>query len=455
MNLGIMLNLFSGLGQLRTHERWTRPQLAAYQAAALQRLRAYAYAHSPFYQQFHKGLTDRPLHELPVLTKPMMMEQFDAFVTDRAVRRADVEAHVQRMQGDERFRGRYRVNTTSGSTGSPGLFLFDRAEWTAILASFARAHEVAGLKMNLTKRMKLAFVASTGPTHMSARAGATLKSWLTPTLRLAASEPVATLVQRLNDWQPELVVAYASMAHVLADEQLAGRLRIHPRIVFTSSEVLTDATRRRITAAWGAPPFNQYAATETGGMAAECPQHRGMHLFEDLVIVEVVDEANRPVPAGVSGDKLLVTTLFSRTQPLIRYELRDRLRLATEPCPSGHRFALIDRVEGRSEDLLRLPAAAGGTRAVHPLVFHRVMDSVPASGWQIVQEGDGLTVLLSGVRDGFVDMALADALRQALMVQGATAPPITVRRVPAIPQTAAGKAPLIKAKSSPSLAEPI
>ena len=139
MNLGIMLNMFYALGQLRTHEHWTRPQLATYQDAALQRLRAYAYAHSPFYQQFHKGLTDRPLHKLPVLTKTMMMEQFDAFVTDRAVRRADVEAHVQRMQGDERFLGRYWVNTTSGSTGRPGLFLFDRAEWTAILTSFARA----------------------------------------------------------------------------------------------------------------------------------------------------------------------------------------------------------------------------------------------------------------------------------------------------------------------------
>ena len=446
MNIGIMMAVLHTLKQLRTHDRWTRPQLATYQDAALQRLRAYAYAHSPFYQQFHKGLTDRPLRELPILTKTMMMEHFDAFVTDRTIRRADVEAHVQRMQGDERFLGRYWVTTTSGSTGRPGLFLFDRTEWAAILASFARAREVAGLKIRLTDRMKMAFIASTGPTHMSARAGVTLQSWWTPTLRLAASEPVETLVQRLNDWQPEIVVSYASMARVLADEQLAGRLRIHPRVVFTSSEVLTDETRRRVTAAWGQPPFNQYAATEAGSIAAECTWHTGMHLFEDLVIVEVVDEDNQPVPPGVYGDKLLVTTLFSRTQPLIRYELSDRLRLATEPCLSEYPFALIDSVEGRTEDVLRLPAAAGGTMAVHPLVFHRVMDTTPASGWQIVQEDAGLTVLLSGVRDEFADVTLADTLRQALIVQGAIAPPIMVRRVPAIPQTASGKAPLIKAE---------
>jgi phenylacetate-CoA ligase len=454
MNLGIIFNLFSALKQMRKHEHWTGQQLATYQDSALQRLRAYAYAHSPFYGEFHQGLADRPLHELPVLTKAMMMEHFDTFVTDRTIHRLDVEAHVQHIHGDERFLGRYWVTTTSGSTGRPGLFLFDRAEWTAILASFARAHELAGLKINLTQRRKMAFVASSGSTHMSARAGVTLQSWWTPTLRLAASEPVETIVQQLNDWQPEILVSYASMAGVLADEQLAGRLRIHPHVVFTSSEVLTDEARRRVTAAWGQPPFNQYAATETGSIAAECTWHTGMHLFEDLVIVEVVDQQNQPVLPGVCGDKLLVTTLFSRTQPLIRYELTDRLRLAAEPCPSGRPFALIDSVEGRMEDVLQLPATGGGAVTVHPLVFHRVMDTAPVSGWQIVQEADGLTVLLSGVRDGFIDTALAETLRQALIAQGALAPPITVRRVSAIPQSASGKVPLIKANPSPSLKEP-
>ncbi|HEU5381525.1 MAG TPA: hypothetical protein VFV38_39395, partial [Ktedonobacteraceae bacterium] len=56
------------------HESWTRSQLMDYQARALRACRDYAYAHSPFYQRFHSGLMDRPLQELPVLTKAMMME---------------------------------------------------------------------------------------------------------------------------------------------------------------------------------------------------------------------------------------------------------------------------------------------------------------------------------------------------------------------------------------------
>jgi len=73
------------------------------------------------------------------------------------------------------------------------------------------------------------------------------------------------------------------------------------------------------------------------------------------------------------------------------------------------------------------------------------MDAVPAGGWQVVQVTDGLTVLLSGVREGFADAALIDSLRRELEAQGAIVPPVKVRRVPTIPRTTVGKAPLIKA----------
>jgi phenylacetate-CoA ligase len=443
MNIQMLLRLLSALRQSRQCDRWTRQQLGVHQASALRLLRAHAYAHSPFYQQFHKGLMDRPLHRLPVLTKTMLMEHFDTLVTDCAIRLQDVEVHMANLRGDEQFLGRYWVNATSGSTGQPGLFLFNRAEWIAILTSFARAHEWAGVQVRLTHRMRMASVASTTPWHMSARVGATLRSWWMPALRLAASESVDTIGQRLNAWQPEMLVVYASMARILAEEQLAGRLRITPQLIFTSSEVLTEETRRRAEVAWGKKLFNEYAATETGALAAECEQHHGLHLFEDLVLTEVVDNANRPVPPGVYGDKVLITSLFNHTQPLIRYELSDNVQLATAPCPCGRPYALLAGIQGRREDVLHLPAATGGEMAVQPMVFNRILDTVPARGWQVVQETDRLRVLLSGVRDGCVDEALADALRQALMALGAVVPPIEVRRMVTIPQTAAGKAPLI------------
>src|SRR3972149_1239493 len=147
MDPQLMLNLMRSLEQLRRHERWTRPQLETYQAEQLRRLRAHAYAHSPFYQKFHQGLEDRSLSELPVLTKAIMMEHFDELVTDRAIRLEGVRAHLAKDGDGERYLDRYWVNATSGSTGRPGFFLFNRREWTAVLAAFARSHEWAGVKI--------------------------------------------------------------------------------------------------------------------------------------------------------------------------------------------------------------------------------------------------------------------------------------------------------------------
>ncbi|MBI4491633.1 MAG: phenylacetate--CoA ligase family protein [Chloroflexi bacterium] len=449
MNTLLMLQLLWDLTRLRWRDRWTRQQLEAHQAEALRRLRVYAYARSPFYQRFHQGLADRPLHELPVLTKATLMEHFDELVTDRQVRLEAVRAHLANAGAEKLFLGRYWVSSTSGSTGRPGLFLFDRSEWLAILTSFARAHDWAGLQVSLTHRMKMAAVASTNPWHMSAQVAATLRSWWMPALRLEAAEPLERLVQQLNTFQPEMLVAYASMARLLAEEQRAGRLRIAPHLVFTSSEVLTAETRRLAEEAWGHQPFNQYGATEGGGLAAECERHTGMHVMEDLALLEVVDERNRLVPPGEYGDKVLLTLFSSRTQPLIRYEVSDSLRLAEGSCPCGRPFVLIDDVQGRMEEVLRFPTATGGEVAVHPNTFHHVMDTVPSSGWQVVQEPDGLTVLLSGVREDLEDSALVERLRRDLAAQDALVPEVRVQRVAAIPRAASGKAPLIKSNLPP------
>ncbi len=261
---------------------------------------------------------------------------------------------------------------------------------------------------------------------------------------LDAAQPLETIIERLNAFQPEMLVAYASIARILADEQLAGRLRIAPHLIFTSSEVLTGETRRRAEAAWGRPPFDQYGATESGNLAAECQRHAGMHLMEDLALVEVVDERNRPVPLGEYGKKVLVTVFASRTQPLIRYEVSDSLRLAKSPCACRLPFVLIDDIQGRLEDVLRFPAVTGGEVAVHPNTFHHLLDTLLTSGWQVVQEQDGrLTVLLRGPA-GRDDEAVADAVASALAAQGARVPPVSVRRVSAIPKSAGGKVPLIR-----------
>jgi phenylacetate-CoA ligase len=449
MNIRLILNLLHTLEQLRKHERWTPQQLEIYQNQALNDLRQYAYERSPFYQKFHKGRTGRALNELPVLTKAMMMEHFDELVTDRSLHLEDVRAFAAQGEAGQRFRDRYWVNATSGSSGHPGFFLFDDGEWALILASFARGQEWSGMRISLTRRQRMATVASISPWHMSSQVATTVKSWWRPSLRLPASQPLSKTVEQLNEWQPEILISYASMAGVLAEEQLADRLHIHPKVVYAASEVLTSQTRKRAKRAWGSEPFNQYAATETAGIAAEHKNCRRMHFFEDLVIPEIVDEKYRPVPPGEYGTKILVTTLFSRTQPLIRYELNDSVRLSTEPHHCGLPFAVLEGIQGRVEDSLSMPAISGGKILIRPLVINRIMDIVPVSGWQVIQQADhGLVVLLTGARDGLTDATLVEQINASLTQEGAHVPYIQVQHVSEIPKNASGKAPLIKAHHS-------
>lgn len=348
------------------------------------------------------------------------------------------------------FLDRFLVTATSGSSGHPGFFLFNMDEWVFIMASFARGQEWSGLETRLTERKRMATVASLSPWHISSQVAAMAQSWWRPSLRLPASQPLPQTVQQLNRWQPEVLIAYASMAGILADEQIAGRLQIRPQFIYTSSEVLTQQTRQNARTAWGNEPFDQYGATETADIAAEYKTCRRMHLFEDLVLVEVVDEKNHPVPAGEYGAKLLVTSLLSRTQPLIRYELDDSICLSAEKHDCELPFAVLEGVQGRVEDELHFPFVKGGSIAVQPLVFARVMDILPISGWQIVQQADdGLGVLIVNSRSGFTDDALIEKLTQSLAQEGVQVPYIHVQHVAAIPKTTAGKAPLIKAKPAP------
>lgn len=454
MDLGLISRVVALRRSLRQHERWSRPQLERHRQRAVTELRAFAYERSPFYRQFHRGLLDRPLEELPVLTKSQLMEHFDGLVTDRRIRLADVEAHLATVAGDAGYLHRYRVVATSGSTGLRGIFLSDPVEWAMVIASYNRAQEWAGVAISPTRRMRLAVVSTTTPWHQSARVGASVRNPLVATLRLNATDSLPEVVARLNAFQPHSLVAYASMNRLLAEEQVAGRLRIEPEAVISASEVLTDDTRRLIANAWGHPPFDVYAATEPAGIASECDRHTGLHLYDDLVITEVVDEADRRVPPGKFGAKVLVTVLFSRTQPLIRYEMSDSVRLSSEVCPCGRPFPLLDAIQGRREDVVTLPARGGGTVPVHPNVLHDVLDRVPAGEWQVVQEGDRLRLVVAGPGADFDGPAVTSAIRAGLEAAGATASDVTWETVAAIPRTTVGKAPLVRADPSVAGARP-
>jgi phenylacetate-CoA ligase len=449
MGSGFLTPLFV-IRKRRALERscgWTRDHLTRQQEQRLAQLRRFAMASSPFYQRFHRGLEHAPLDALPVLTKATMMEHFDELVTDRSVRLADAEAFLRSDRADGLFRDRYVTLSTSGSTGRRGVFLFDSDEWLQALGMITRPMAWAGLRARFPKPPRLAMIASTTPWHYSTRVTASLSSRILPTLRLDAAEPLSSIVRQLNQWQPEVLTAYPSILKQLADEQVAGRLRISLRTIATSAEVLPDDTRRRVKQAWNRRVFDTYGATEYAPISAECPLGR-KHLFEDEAIIEIVDERGRPVPSGQRGDRLLLTIFNRRTQPLIRYEMSDIVRPVDGACECGRPFRLIDSIEGRIEDVLHFPPRNGQTApiAIHPNVFHQLLENVPASGWQVRQEKDGLSILLTGLRDQSAGVSISSSMRHALEAQGALIGSIRVTPVDALERGGTGKAPLILAR---------
>jgi phenylacetate-coenzyme A ligase PaaK-like adenylate-forming protein len=283
------------------------------------------------------------------------------------------------------------VIATSGSSGRKALFVYDRPAWAMLMGGFLRFNRFAGAKPSIPRR-KLAYIGASGGTHMSRRISSSLDVGMHRILNLSATMPMARIVDALNRFQPDLMPGFPSMVAALAEEQLAGRLRISPRIVSTSSELRTPEMTATIKAAWGIDPFDLYGVTESGMLACECDRHHGMHLFEDLAVVEVVDADGRPVPDGDVGDQIFVTSLDNRTQPTIRLAVSDRVAIDPDPCPCGLSLPLLRSVEGRADDIIQLPSGNGRLVAVHPMHFAPVAKAREVREFQVVQEGPALNV---------------------------------------------------------------
>ena len=397
-----------------------------------------AVAGSRFYRELYRGVDTRVVRptDLPSVTKAQLMERFDDWVTDPRLERAGLEAHLERLDGDRLYLRKYRVVASSGSTGRRGVFVFSPDEWLVNLGNFCRVNEQILDVHPRWPRVRAASVGATDPLHVSARTSLAAGVGVNRVLRLDARQPLADLVAALDAFQPEVLFGYPSILALLADVQRSGRLHIRPEKVTTLSEVRTPEMEALIRAAWGTAPYNWYGISEGGVLAADCSRHQGMHVLEDLFLVENVDEAGRPVPDGVIGHKLLLTNLFNRTQPMIRYELSDMVALESGECACGRSLRRVVAIEGRTSEIVRFPAAAGGEVAVHPFTLESPFTEMPdVLQYKLVHEPTVLRVLVVAREDGARDAIarrIADTMVGALVAAGAIPPPVRVELLEAL-----------------------
>lgn len=328
----------------------------------------HAFRNVPFYSKLYRNVgvdpsrvkTLRHLNQLPVVTKAMM-------------RAAGRHVLAQNIPAD-----RFRVAYTSGSTGDPFRFYLDHnwepwrlaSKW--LLDSFFQARP---------QSRYFNFLYAKDPNHPATHLDATplldkLRILLkirfennytvySPTINEAT---LPSLLKAISAFRPKYGSAQASVLVLLVQLMESAGVSEFPRIsaMVSGAETLLETERRKIEETIGCPIFERYGSREFyGAVAGECASHTGLHVNQELVILEIVDDNGEPCAQSEVG-RILVTDLHNLSMPFIRYEIGD-LAAWGEPCNCGRGFPGLREIVGRVTDFAetkkgeRIPVRVLGT----------------------------------------------------------------------------------------------
>jgi phenylacetate-CoA ligase len=375
----------------------SRDEIEAISGDRLRNLVGHARGNSRFWHDKLAGISESrfDLRELPTSNKSELMENFDASLTVDDICREDVETYLDDPANLGRlFRDKYAVSHTSGSQGQP-LLVVQPVEAIELLFALqasrgnARSLNLGEIVKHLFSPVRLAVVLLKPGFYPSSCAFEYMPEGVKRYIeirRLSIEDD--DLFDRLAEFRPTHITAYASVLHEIARAVESGQLTLEPWLeeVVNISERLMPQAREHYTKIFGAPIFDDYGMGECLFLTNGCRTSGGMHVNADWAILEVVDEHNQPMPPGQPGKKVLLTNLANYVQPIIRYEIGDIVTMATEPCGCGNNLPLIASIDGRDSDVFHIETESG-TRALQPTIFElaigRVLD---VREYQIIQE---------------------------------------------------------------------
>ncbi|MFP4002714.1 MAG: phenylacetate--CoA ligase family protein [Alphaproteobacteria bacterium] len=417
---------------------WSREQVLAEQTRALREMLRHAKENSPWYARRLKGIdVDRidgaTVDLLPVMTKREFMENWDEIVTDRSL---DFESASQRLAAntDDFYIGNgHHVVASGGSSGYPGLFAFDWHGWSAMALGPLRGLLALSLHLKMSPLGTGAVIYADRAGHSSYSLARTFSSRSQRIAQFPVMLPPEEIVSGVNDVKPMLISCYSSYLPVLTEARREGRLKASPKLIWTSAEPLSDADRLKAEEAFGCTVVNTWGATESMGSMPAMGQP-GMYMSDDMNVFEYIDEQGRAIGPGETSNGILITNLYSKLMPIIRYELSDQFVLSEEPAAYGMPFTHVDRVRGRADDVFRY-----GGIPVHPVVFWTYLDRMDGLiEFQIRQLPKGADILV--VTSKPVDWTgVIGELTGALRHLGIPDPEVRIREVESIERQAIGK----------------
>ena len=188
--------------------------------------------------------------------------------------------------------------------------------------------------------------------------------------------------------RPQLIMGYPLVLRGLLRALSTAdrtRLRAHLKLVMTDSELLTDEVAAGLAEGFGVPIYDEYSAYEVLTVSTGC--HAGsMHIDEDRVWVEIVDDDGAPVPDGTTGS-VVVTNFREKAMPLLRYQLGDRAKIEPGRCRCGSGFRHMKLVEGRVNDCVTLPS---GRRIYSGVFLAMAMFTPGVAECMVRQDAEGL-----------------------------------------------------------------
>lgn len=392
------------------------------QQERVKRMVRFAKANSPYYAALYQEVgEDFSLSDLPTVNKRELMAHWNDWVTDRSVALSEVQHFMEDLDHiGRKWNEKYLIYTTSGSTGNPLIKVCDTNCNNVIAAinllrSYARREDMKAFFKRGGKTVGIYADSGFYLANSSIRSRLLKMPWKKRKIAIvSALAPTEQIVEKLNAYQPAMLGGYPSNLELLIEEQKSGRLHISPVIIMTGGEYLSAPLRSQLKETFHCYVQTSYASTEAGTVACECRQQH-LHINDDWIIIEPVDKNNRPVPAGVQSDKLLLTNLFDFSQPFIRYEVTDRILLHNEQCACGNPSPWIE-IEGRNDDVITL-AEEDKAIPVPPLAIYATLKEVHSlRRFQLVVYSENRVELRLDVDDGISkENAFAkanDALRE-------------------------------------------
>ena len=352
------------------------------------------------------------------------MEEFDRLVTVPGLTLARVREHVEHLDADRYLEREYRAIKTSGATGTEALHVYG---WDAFVTFVMQGSRWTGRRGEAPDAV-LAQVFSCSPKHESGifHAFSTFESGGPPSHCFSGTMSLPDLVTGLNACEPkvEALQGWPSVIRLLALEAVAGRLTVTPTWVSVAGEVCTSPVREAVRAAWGLE-LSEFWGCSEGTYAFPCGLGHGMHIADDLVILEPVDAAGNVVPYGQSADRVLLTNLYNLDQPLIRYDIADAMTITDVPCPCGCAHRRITDIRGRMDGIFEFQ---GGV-AVPRRGFEMILLAAPGVADFLVGQTDrgvDVSIVTNGSCDG---ERLSGELVDLLVKHGLIAPEVQVREV--------------------------